>query len=307
MTAISTNFGDLLDPRFQKIFNDRVKELPDRVGDFYNKVDGASAPTKDTWRTSEVGTFGDLSDFNGSVVYDDVYQQYDGIITPKEYTSGFQIARKLYDDAQYGIMDSKPKGLATAYVRTRQKHAATVWNNAFSVDTTWNNYTENVALCSNSHTTASPGVSTATGFDNLSTAALSAVAVAAGRIQMRGFRNDRGGRGTFMPSMILVPVDLEETAWEIVNSAGKLDTANNNRNFSNGRYKVADWEYLTDANNWFMIDETGMKDALTWVDRVPKQMEQIEDFDTLIRKWRLYCRYGLGHNGWRWLVGFQVS
>lgn len=169
--STSSNFGDLLDPRFQKLFNERYKALPDMLGRFFNMVSGADAPTKDTYRTSQVGTLGDIPEFTGTVVYDDSAQGYDGIITPKEYASGYQIERKLFDDDLYGVMDSKPKALATAYQRTRQKHGAQLFNNAFSVDSTWNNFTENVALCSNSHTTTS-GASTASGFDNLATSAL---------------------------------------------------------------------------------------------------------------------------------------
>lgn len=307
MAAISTNFADLLDPRFKKLFNDRYNELPDRIRDFYSIVDGKSAPTKDTYRTSEIGAFGDVPEFSGTVTYDDIYQQYDATITPKEYADGYQINRKLFDDDLYGIMDAKPKGLATALTRTRQKHGATIFNNAFSVDTTWLTGNDGVAMCSNSHTTTSPGVSTSAGFDNLSTAALSATAVAAGRLQMRGYRGDRAQRLSIMPDRLVIPIDLEETAWEIVNSSGKVDTANNNANFNKGKYQVVDWEYLTDANNWFMVDGTMMKDALTWVDRVGHEFAMVEDFDTLVGKWRIYCRYGLGYNGWRWILGFQVS
>jgi phage major head subunit gpT-like protein len=253
-----------------------------------------------------MGTLGDVPEFTGSVVMDDSHQGYDVIITPKEYASGYQIERKLYDDDQYGVMDQKPKSLAKAYNRTRQKHAASIWNNAFSIDSTWLTHSEGVALCSNSHTTTS-GASTSVGFDNLATAALSAVAVQAGRVQMRNFRGDRAERITVMPSMILVPPDLEETAWEIANSSGKLDTANNNANFHKGKYKVVDWEYLTSARNWFMIDGDQMKEALTWIDRVKIEHAMVEDFQTLVAKWRVYARYGLGWNDWRFVLGFQVA
>ena len=304
--SVSSNFGDLLDPRFAKIFNERFAQLPDRVGDFFNVISGSSAPTTADYRISQMGTLGDIPEFSGSVVMDDSFQGYDVTITPKEYASGYQIERKLYDDDLYGVMDQKPKSLATAYSRTRQKHAASVWNNAFSIDSTWLTHTEGVALCSNSHTTTS-GASTSTGFDNLSTAAISAVAVQAGRIQMRGYRGDRAERISVMPSMILVPPDLEETAWEIANSSGKLDTANNNANFSKGKYRVVDWEYLTSARNWFMIDGDNMKESLTWVDRVKIEHAMVEDFQTLVAKWRVYARYGLGWNDWRFVLGFQVS
>jgi len=302
----STAFPDALDSRFARFYNDRYKQLPDKIAKFYQIVSGASAPTRDTYRTSQIGAFNDVGEFSGSISYDDVSQGYDGTITPKEYATGFQIERKLFDDDLYGIMDAKPKGMATAYSRTRQKHAATTFNGAFSVDTTWNNFTENVALCSNSHTTTS-GASTASGFDNLITAALSAVSVAAARIQMVGFRGDRAERMAVMPDALLYPPDLYQTAYEIIKSAGLPDSASNNANVHEGAYELIEWNYLTDVNNWFMLDKTAMKDMNLWVERTPVEFGMVEDFDTLVGKWRLYARYGLGHTDWRWILGAQVS
>jgi phage major head subunit gpT-like protein len=304
--ALSSAFPDLLDSRFAKIFNDRYKQLPDMIAEFFTIVSGSDAPTKDTYRTSSVGTFGDIGEFSGTVTYDDVYQGYDATITPKEYASGFQIQRKLFDDDLYGVMDGKPKGLATAVQRTRQKHGAQLFNNAFSLDTTWNSFTENVPLCSNSHTTTS-GASTATGFDNLATTALSATALAAARIQMVNFRGDRAERISIKPDLILYPPDLYQQAFEIVESLGLPDTPNNNRNVHEGQYKLVEWNYLTDTNNWFLIDQVMMKDALYWVDRVTAEFAMVEEFDTLVGKWRVYERYGQGHNEWRFVLGSQVT
>jgi phage major head subunit gpT-like protein len=304
--ARSANFADLLDARFQKIYTDRYAQLDDMIGRFYTVVSGASAPTRDTYRTSQVGTFGDVPPFTGQIVYDDVSQGYNSVITPIEYATGFQIERKLFDDDLYGIMDAKPKGLATAFQRTRQKHAAQIFNNAFTVDATWNAFSEGVALCSNSHTTTS-GASTSVGFDNLVTTSLTAVGLASTRIQMVQVRGDRAERIQVKPSALVIPPDLYQVAYEITESEGVPDTANNAANVHQGQYKVIAWNYLPDPNNWFLLDETMMKDALYWVERVAAEFAMVEDFDTLIGKWRLYGRYGHGHNDWRWITGAQVS
>lgn len=301
--AISENFGDLLDPRFQKIFNDRYKQLPDMVPMLYDfPADNGRADM----RWSEVGAFQDPSEFTGSVDYDTIYQGYDVTQTHVEFASGFQVQRKLFDDDQYNVMDQRPSGLATAAMRKRQKDGARTFNNAFSVDSYFYNHSEGLALCSNSHTTTS-GASTSSGFDNLVTTALSATAVASARIQMRGFRDDRANRISIVPDEILIPIDLYETAFEIVSSMGKVDTANNNRNVHEGAYRVVEWEYLTDTNNWFMMDSSMRKDNLKWVDRVAPEFAFAEDLDTLIAKWRLYLRYSNARIDWRFILGAQVS
>ena len=302
----STNFADLLDSRFKKIFNDQYGQLPDRIPEFFQVVSGADSPTKDTYRVSQVGAFGDLAEFTGNVTYDDVNQGYDTTLTHVEYASGFQVERKLFDDELYGVMDAKPRGLSSAYARTRQKHAAGSFNNAFSVVSTWMSGMDSLSLCNDAHTTTS-GASTTTGFDNLSTATLTATALAAARIQMRGFRDDRANRISVGADLVLIPVDLYADAYEIVQSQGKPDTANNNANVHFGQYRVTDWEYLTDTNNWFLIDSALMKQFNHWVNRVDAEFAMVEDFDTILAKWRLYCRYAMGHSDWRWVMGHQVS
>ncbi len=303
----STQFSQLLDSRFAKLYNDRYSQLPDMLGEFFDMMDGDTLPTKDTARFGQVGAFGDIVPFTGAVNYDDVSQGYTATLTHVEYTSGFQIERKLFDDDLFGVMDAKPKGLATAAQRTRQKHGASVFNNAFSVDSTWNQSSEGLSLCNDTHTTNAAGVSTAVGFDNNITSSLSAVSLAAARIQMRTFRGDRGERIDVMPDTLLIPPDLYQTAFEIVESLGVPDSANNNRNVHQGKYRVIEWNYATDSNNWFVMDSTLMKDMLKWVDRVPIEFGMVEDFDSLVGKWRLYGRWSLGTNDWRFILGSQVS
>lgn len=300
---VSGAFGDLLDPRFQKIFHGYLKTYPDMVGDFFTMTPHNG---RNNMMWSDVGEVGDFEEFTGSIGYKSQSQGYDVTMTYVEFGNGIQVERKLYDDDQYHIMDQKPQALARAWVRTRQKHAARPFNNAFSVDTFFYSHSEGVALCSDSHTTTS-GASTASGFDNKGTAALTATAVAANRVQMRGFRGDIGEVISVKADELLVPPGLEEQAFEITKSMGKVDTANNNANWNNGALTVKVWDYLTDSNNWFMMDGAARKENLFWSDRVPIEFAMIEDFDTLIAKWRGYGRYANAYRQWRWIMGNQVS
>ena len=300
---VSTSFGDLLDPRFQKIFHEQYDQLPDMIPTLFTTAP-SNGRNNMTW--SQVGAFGDWSAFTGTVAYDSVSQGYDVTSTPIEFASGVQVERKLYDDDQYQIMDRRPAGLAVAASRTRQSHAARIFNNAFSVDTYFYNNSEGVALCSNSHTTTS-GVSTAAGFDNLVTSALTATAATAARIQMIGFVDDRGNKISTMPDELWVPPNLYDAAFEIVGSAGKPDTANNNRNVHESAYSVHEWIYMSDTNNWFMADSSYRKQVLFWLDRIPIEFAFAEDLDTLIAKWRGYGRWSNAWIDWRWLIGASVS
>lgn len=302
--AISGSFGDLLDPRFQKIFFERYKQLPDMIPEIYNV---APHNGRDVMSWSEIGTFGDWQPFSGRVSYDSLTQGYDTTMTFLEFVSGFMVERKLYDDDQFHIMDRRPSGLATALQRTRQRHAARTFNNAFSVDNYFSVRSEGVALCSASHTTTAPGVSTASGFDNYGTAAFSATALAAARIDFVQFRDDRGNFISAMPDTILHPPALYEQVYEVIASSGKVDSANNNRNVHEGKYRAMEWNYLSDSNNWFLIDSALKNESLFWVDRVQKEFAYAEDMDTLVAKWRGYARWANAAIDWRWIFGSQVS
>lgn len=300
---VSGNFGDLLDPRFQKIFHEEKPQVPSMIGTIYTMVP-TNGRNNMTW--SEVGTLPDIEEFNGTVGYQSSSQGYDVTMTPVEFAGGIQVQRKLFDDEQYNIMDQKPKGLRTSTDRTREKHAFRLFNNAMSVDSYFFAHSENVALCSDSHTTTS-GASTATGFDNLTTSSMSAVSVASARIQMRGFRGDQAERLDVMPNELWYPTDLYEIAYEIMQAAGKVDTANNNPNVHKGKYTGYECQYMTDANNWFMCDGSLRKQYVFWQDRINPEFAMIEDFDTLVAKWRIYGRWGNAYTNWRWVLGASVS
>jgi hypothetical protein len=299
----STNFADLLDPRFEKIFFETYDDLPDMLPSLFNF---APDNGRDSMMWSAVGTLGEWPQFEGTVTYDSQSQGYDVTATHVEFASGIQVERKLFDDDQFNIMDQKPRALARSAHRSRQTNGARMLNNAFSVDTLFYSNSEGVALCSNSHTTTS-GASTATGFDNLGTAALTATAVAAARIAMVDFRGDRAERIGVTPTELWYPPNLYEQAFEIMGASGKVDTDLNNPNVHHGQYTGKEWNYLTDTNNWFLVDGALRNEHVHWVDRIPMEFAMAEELDTIIAKWRGYMRYSMAHTDWRWVFGSQVS
>lgn len=299
---VATAFADLVDKRVTKIFYDTYDQLPSMIPSLYSM----ETSSDETERWSSVGSLPQFTQFTGSVSYSSQSQGYDTTATHLEWANGIQIERKLYDDDRHGIWERRPSGLAVSANRTREVHGARMFNLGFSVDTLFYNNSEAVALFSNSHTTTS-GASTATGFDNLVTSALSATALAAARIQMRGFRDDQAERIDVMPSMILHPPDLYDLAFEIVESAGKPGVATNDKNVHSGKYRLMEWNYLTDTNNWFLIDESAMKQWVVWFERIPLEFAFAEEIDTIIAKWRAYMRYSMGWFDWRFGLGAQVT
>jgi hypothetical protein len=136
---------------------------------------------------------------------------------------------------------------------------------------------------------------------------LSATAVEATRLLMRALTDETDNLLISRIDTLLVPPALEEQAWEIVNSTGKMDTADNNPNFNKGKYKIVVWDYLTDSNNWFAMDSKMMKMYLKWFNRIPVEFNKDKDFDTYISKWSTYCRYSYGFSDWTFIFGHNVA
>ena len=300
---ISGNFADNLDPRFQRIFKDKYTEVPDMIPTLYGMPPHNSRNNM-TW--SDVGTLPNWSAFNGSVTYTSQAQGFDTTLTWLEFSNGVQVERKLFDDDQHQIFDQKPAALARSAFRTRQTHGARAFVNAFGTDNFFAVNSEGGAMCQDSHTTNS-GASTANGFDNLTTASLTATAVQSAVEQMRDFRGDQAEIITVTPDTLLHPPELQEEAFEIIASSGKVDTDINNRDIHEGRYRDLDWEYLTDASDWFLMDSSTAKENMVFVTRVDTEFAMIEDFDTLLAKWRGYMRHGAAWLDWRHILGAQVS
>lgn len=293
----SEQFGYLLDPGLRKIFMDEYALPEGQVGNLF----GIEKSTKATEYDLGVGGIGDLEEFTGTIPYDDFKQQYRVSYTHREWVKGMKIERKLVDDDQYSIINKRPATLALAAKRTREKHGSSVFNSAFttSVFTGGDGY----ALCATAHTR----VGTSTTVGNSGTTALSATAVEATRLLGRAFTDETDNLMQARFDMLLVPPALEETAWLIVSTAGKLGSADNDLNFNKGKYKIIVWDYLSDSNNWFMIDSRMAKLYLKWFDRIPTEFNKDKDFETYVAKWSVYQRYSYGFSDWPWLYGHNVA
>jgi len=296
---LTENFGDLLDARIRKIFDKEYKERIDESMVPY--LFGKETSTRNYEIVSGVGGMQDLQDFDGQISYDTIGQLYDKTFTFPEKALGFKIERKLYDDDMFQIFDRRPWQMAISSARTREKHGASIWNGAF----TGTDGADGQPLCSSSHPYSPDDATTQ---DNAGTSAMSPATIeATRRIGFTSIYNDRGELMEVNYDTIVCPIGLEETAWEIINTKGKVDTANNNRNFHEGRYKLAVWHRLTDSNNWFMADSVLLKKFMLWWDRVNDPIKMDNDTDTLVAKWYKYERYCAGFAAWHPVYGQLVS
>lgn len=299
-----SEFVRLLDKRLRLVEENKYKELSSMIPELYNVMSSDSA-----WEEYySVGSLPDIPEFSGKLSYLPIAPGFTTRIEPKEYAGGVQIERKLIDDKKYAVLDNMAANLVTSAHRVKEKLGVRAFANAFSSAFDFMVSEEGVSLCSSSHTTKS-GASTASGFDNSGTTALSKTAVAATRLLMRQFRNDIAERVEVSDNLaLIVPDNLADTAEEIVGTPKSYNTADGNINMDYRRYKVIPYLRLDDTTttNWFMVDLNRMKDDLLWVNRINDDINHAFDFETYLSKVSIYFRVAYGSKDWRWIYGHNV-
>lgn len=300
--AISENWAELLDPGLRAIFETQRQALA--AASVLPLLFNVQSSNKAVEYDLGVGGMGDFQEYVGRIEMDDPEELWKASFEHKEYISGFKVERKLVDDDLYNVIARRPQALAMSAMRTREKHAASVFNNAFSASYT--GY-DGEPLCDNDHD-YSPSRSTYQ--DNYLTLALSHDNVVTARQTMRAFEDDRGELVVVNPRLLLVPPELENTANEIINTmrggnSQQPDTANYAANLLQDRgVRYVVWDYLTDSDAWFLIDPDLAKLYLQWFDRVPLElaMNPLSEYQ-LEAQWRAYMRYSYGWSDWRWVIG----
>lgn len=313
---ISEQWARLLTPGLRKVWNTRLDGWKDSlIGDQFFTTDTSGRSYEEHQAVGNVPDSGwNQFETAGRVNYVGMKPGYVATFTHHEYAQGLQIERKLIDDNLYpgaGLPRSitqRVEGLADSAVIKREKSKANVFINGFTDSgTDVEGFPiagqDSVGLLSTAHVFETGGAQQA----NEGTFALTAANVEATITAMRGWVDDVGEVNVVSPDVLLVPPELEFDALRIVGSELDPASANNAQNPLKGRLRVVVWDYLTDANAWFLIDSRLAKQHLVWYDRVPLEFAAQEDFDTLIGKWRAYMRYSRGFDDWRWIYGQNPS
>lgn len=290
--AISEHFGALLAPGLTEVFWEEYSMIPSVIPLLYSVKTSSKASETD----QGIGSMGLFPEFEGRVEYDSPEQLWPAIWRHTEFAKGFQIERTLYDDNQYDVMRDRATDLGRSAFRTREVKGASLFNYAATAA----GY-DGVPLISANHP-LSPSNSAVQG--NSWNLALSNGGLSTVRQAMREWTDDRGNLANVQPDTLLVPPELEETAWKIIQTPSIYEPGSPNLtgNFHRNRYNVIVWDYLTDAARWFLVDSRLMKRFLKWYDRIPLEFGQTEDFDTFVAKYRAYMRFSFGYSNWRWIA-----
>lgn len=299
-----SSYQSLIDRRYREIYEEEYASTLDQLPLFFSMEDSDSFEE----RRGSVGELPIWTSFGGSLTYSQFYEQYNATATHIEFTQAYRTSRRLMDDDLTGIMrGDRYRKIVNAGIVTRQQHGARLWNFMASNDNMFYERSEGLPIASDAHTTRTPNVSTATGFDNLTTAELSPTSYRALRWQMRRFNNDQGYIANIIPDTAVVPIELEQRMMEILLSPGDPDNARRTMNPEQYSAEIIVPVQMTDTNNWGLVNRKMMKENCVWFDHTKPDYKSIIDFETFQLKCSGYMRYSFLVFGWRWVAWANVA
>ncbi len=308
MVLASGNFADLLEPIVRAWFLESLGE-PDPMMEMLFDVTSSDRYQEEY---EAMGGRPLIPPFDGTVRYAGFDAGYRYDIVNYEFADGIQIERSLWDDDRQNIIRQRATGLGGTTRNTIETDAANVFINGFTDGGTnrmgqSTNGADGVGLLSTAHP-HSP-VNTGDTQANEGTLALDLPNLDTTRQAMRSFTDDKDQLLGIRPDMLLVPPELERTATQIVSERALYEpgSAQFDVNMFAGRIRPVVWDRLTDGNAWFLIDSRQMKMHLHFQWRISPEFANTTDFDSLMAKYRLYMRYGIGWDDWRFIYGQNPS
>ena len=246
-----------------------------------------------------VNSFSQYEEFLGEVPFQSLKQGADGKFYNKEYVSGFQIESKFMSTNQY--KDRWPSAImqmALAYARTYENIRMGVFRNANN--TTTLTLPNGQALASTVQPSSMDASFTQSnkGTTPLSAAYLESIVIAVG-----AWKTDSEQTMTTRLDTLIVPRALADTAHRINNTTyGGTNLGTDWAvNTQKDRWKILVSDYLTDTNDYFVIDSSRMKLNLFTNTVNGNEITNATDFSSRAMKIAGYTYFGLQCDDWRWV------
>ncbi len=214
-------------------------------------------------------------------------------LTHQSYALGFQVTREMYNDDQYGKIKRVANDFSMSIKQTVEATSANILTNGFTATT--GTITIDGATLFN---TAHPLLNGATYSNRAATdISLSVSGLQEIILLFEKMVNERGLIKRSIPEMLVIPPDLQYVAGEILNSAYKPNTGNNEVNVMQGRLEPYMNHYLTSKTAWFVLAGKA-KHFLQFFWREQPTFDNQDDFFTKGANFSTFFRFSVG--AWYW-------
>jgi len=233
------------------------------------------------------------------VTYDDAQETYTARYTNETVALAFALTEEAVEDNLYDKISTRyTKALARSMANTKQVKGSNIINNS-----TTSGYTggDGALLVSASHPTLSGNQTNV-----LDTAAdLNETSLEAALIQISQMKDERGLKIALRGMKLILPVNLQFVAERLLNSAGRVGTADNDINAIKSMGMVPQGyvinNFLTDTDAWYI--KTDAPNGLKHFNRAPIRTAMEGDFDTGNVRYKARERYSFGWSDWRGIFG----
>lgn len=298
--AVSPQWPDILDPRFRQIYGEELKAIPQTGPSIFHMLTSNRNIEKDS-QASGLSTLIERSE-GQAISYEDEVQGFDVTYTHREFALGTSVSNKLKEDDLFNVIMRKPADLARAKARHEERRMADIFNYSFTAGggglSTFTSG-DALALFSSAHTSAGGGATQS----NTTTADLKESALENAIVGIQTQLDHKTEMFMGAADTLIVPPQLEKEARILLNSTGRVGTANNDINPYQGALKLIVWKWLGSVSPggsdtaWFVLDSS--IHALNFFSRSDRGLEGPEwDFDTKTAKWTVDVRNSVGFSGW---------
>ena len=248
-----------------------------------------------------LGGFGnaEVKPEGSGVTYEDAQETFTARYTHETIALAFALTEEAVEDNLYDKISTRyTKALARSMANTKQVKGSNIINNS-----TTSGYTggDGALLVSASHPTLSGNQSNV-----LTTAAdLNETSLEAALIQIAQMKDERGLKIALRGMKLILPVNLQFVAERLLNSAGRVGTADNDINAIKSMGMVPQGyvinNFLTDTDAWYI--KTDAPNGLKHFNRAPIRTAMEGDFDTGNVRYKARERYSFGWSDWRGIFG----
>ena len=234
------------------------------------------------------------------VTYDTAQESWTARYTHETIALAFALTEEAREDNLYDSISARyTKALARSMNQTKQVKAANILNNGFS--TTYPGGDGKPLL-----TTDHPTITGGDVKNEPSTAAdLNETSLENALIDIAAFVDERGLKVNVKARRLIVPPALQFVADRILNTPGRVGTADNDINAVRNMSAVPDGyavnHYLTDTDAFFL--RTDAPNGLKHFVRTPVSTGMEGDFESGNVRYKARERYSFGWSDWRGIYG----
>ena len=237
----------------------------------------------------------------GSIPEGTITEQFTKTLVQSEFGLKLPISRMVVDFNEWGFLQEVGVELGASAAYTMEDDGMALFRDVPTGAT----YTaeDGLSIANDAHLNVDGGNSQ----DNKLANTFSMAGIKATHIALRKLKNYDGLQLSINPDELIVPVDLEEDAFETIKSVLRPDVATNAQNFYQGRYALYVSPLLTDTTDWGMMDSRRRARNLLWYQSAALEIAGEGNLDNHSRKIGGYDREAHGCRDWRWIAWNVVA